>query len=135
MISPVLYELLISTRTQFGAVEVGVALIVCNASVIIPVLARKFSTSDTFQDSEREIQTIGGGSSGNKNRNTTRLNALNMGEEGGETAIRVDVTVDQDRNNSRVWDLETKQATYVGDDESIIESPIKPVHGADMTIV
>lgn len=96
--------------------------------MIIPILARKYSNSETFLDSEREIRTIGGGS--NKKRSaSTRLDTLKMGQSGTENAIRVEVTVDQERNHSALWESEDKGATFVGDDDSVIESPTK-THGA-----
>lgn len=76
---------------------------VCNASVIIPLVARVFSSSDAYNESDRGIVTIGGGGSGAKHRSDiTRLS--NMHGNG----IRVEVAVDQDVT---VWESDQKRHT------------------------
>jgi hypothetical protein len=115
--------ILILTIPQFGAVEVTVALTVCNASVIIPFVARKVSTSDTFHESDA-VTTIGG--LNRKRRNaSTMLSTLHIADMSTTMAhsVRVDVTVghEHDLDRTGVWD---KKGRASGDEESF-ETPVK----------
>jgi len=109
----------------FGAVEVAVALTVCNASVIIPFLARKVSTSETFHESD-PVATIGG-SGGKKRSASTMLSTLHIADMNATAgnSVRVDVTVDQehDLDRSGVWD---KKGRSSGDEDSSFEASKKP---------
>lgn len=77
--------------------QAGVAMTVCNAPVIIPLIARTISTSETFHEND-ETTTIGG-SGRKKRRDVTRLSTLRIADPHNGT-VRVDVTVDHDHPDS-----------------------------------
>lgn len=102
---------------------------VCNASVIIPLIARSFSASYAFQDSEESephVATIGG--TGRKQRNnTTRLSTLQW-HDPEMTAVHVDVATESEAHSLSGW--EQKRRTSV-DRESYDPPPPTKTAGLD----
>lgn len=79
---------------------------VCNASVIIPLIARLFSSSEVFHDdTDSGVVTIGG-SGGKRRSDTSQLKHLSSDRTVPTPVVRVDVTVDIEHQNS--WDHKTR---------------------------
>ena len=107
-----------------GALEAGVALAVCNLSVIVPAIARLFGGDpEKYQDESKDYSTatIGGtGASKNtRNLNNTMLSTFRVDPTASSGAVRVDVTVEQDQAN---W--EAKKDVEAGNGDDIYHLPL-----------
>ena len=107
-----------------GALEAGVALAVCNLSVIVPALARLLGGDpEKYPDESKDYATatIGGsGSSKNtRNLNNTMLSTFKVDPTASSGAVRVDVTVEQDQAN---W--EAKKDIEAGDGDDVYHIPL-----------
>jgi len=107
-----------------GSLENGIALAVCNLSVIVPAIARLFGgDAEKYQDESKDYATatIGGtGSSKNtRNLNNTMLSTFKVDPTATSGAVRVDVTVEQDQAN---W--EAKKDVEAGSGEDIYHLPL-----------
>ena len=101
-----------------GALEAGVALAVCNLSVIVPAIARLLGGDpEKYQDESKDYATatIGGtGASKNtRNLNNTMLSTFKVDPTASSGAVRVDVTVEQDQAN---WEAKKDVEAGSGDD-------------------
>ena len=106
-----------------GALEAGVALAVCNLSVIVPAIARLFGgDADKYEESMEYGTTTIGGSGGSKNTrniNDTMLSTFKVDPMASSGAVCVDVTVEQDQAN---W--EAKKDVEAGSGEDIYHLPL-----------
>ena len=107
-----------------GSLEAGVALTVCNLSVIVPAIARLFGGDpEKYQDESKDYATatIGGtGASKNtSNLNNTMLSTFKVDPTASSGAVRVDVTVEQDQAN---W--ETKKDVEAGNGDDVYHLPL-----------
>jgi len=106
-----------------GALEAGVALAVCNLSVIVPALARLFGGDPEKYEESRDYAsaTIGGsgGSKNTRNLNNTMLSTFKVDPTASSGAVRVDVTVEQDQAN---W--EAKRDIEAGAEPDIYHLPL-----------
>ncbi|KAF9650835.1 hypothetical protein BDM02DRAFT_3127366 [Thelephora ganbajun] len=107
-----------------GSLEAGVALAVCNLSVIVPAAARLLGgDSEKYQDESKDYATatIGGsGASKNtRNINDTMLSTFKVDPTASSGAVRVDVTVEQDQAN---W--EAKKDIEAASGEDIYHLPL-----------
>jgi hypothetical protein len=101
-----------------GALEAGVALAVCNLSVIVPALARLFGgDSEKYQDESKDYGTATIGGTGvskiTRNLNNTMLSTFKVDPTASSGAVRVDVTVEQDQTN---WEPKKDVESGSGDD-------------------
>jgi hypothetical protein len=101
-----------------GALEAGVALAVCNLSVIVPAIARLLGGDpEKYQDESKDYATatIGGtGASKNtRNLNNTMLSTFKVDPTASSGAVRVDVTVEQDQAN---WEAKKDVEAASGED-------------------
>lgn len=82
---------------------------VCNASVIIPLVARMVSTSETFHDSDETATS--GKSNQKKHTRAIMLSTVRNSDPHG-AAVRIDVNVDQENGGSKwghkVHDVESE---------------------------
>ena len=103
------------------------ALTVCNAPVIIPFIARKFSTRESFKGSSPDytITTIGG-SGGNRKRNSTVLTTLNIADMTSSTSMANTVKVDVTEHElDRIGSWDEKKVSGDGDSSFEAPTPIK----------
>jgi hypothetical protein len=107
-----------------GSLEAGVALSVCNLSVIVPAIARLLGgDAEKYQDESKDYATatIGGsgGSKNTRNLNNTMLSTFKVDPTASSGAVRVDVTVEQDQAN---W--EAKKDVETGSGEDVYHLPL-----------
>jgi hypothetical protein len=107
-----------------GALEAGVALAVCNLSVIVPAIARLLGGDpEKYQDESKDYATatIGGsgGSKNTRNLNDTMLSTFKVDPTASSGAVRVDVTVEQDQAN---W--EAKKDIEAGSENDVYHLPL-----------
>jgi len=106
-----------------GALEAGVALAVCNLSVIVPAVARLFGAdAEKYDESGDYASATVGGSGGSKNTrslNNTMLSTFKVDPTASSGAVRVDVIVEQDQTN---W--EAKKDVEAGNGEDIYHLPL-----------
>jgi hypothetical protein len=101
-----------------GSLEAGVALAVCNLSVIVPAIGRLFGgNAEKYQDESKDYATatIGGtGASRNpRNPNNMTLSTFKVDPTASSGAVRVDVTVEQEQAN---WEVKKDGEADDGDD-------------------
>ena len=107
-----------------GALEAGVALAVCNLSVIVPAVARLLGGDpEKYPDESKDYSTatIGGsgGSKNTRNLNDTMLSTFKVDPTASSGAVRVDVTVEQDQAN---W--EAKKDVETGSENDVYHLPL-----------
>lgn len=107
-----------------GSLEAGVALAVCNLSVIVPAIARVLGGDpEKYQDESKDYATatIGGtGASKNtRNLNNTMLSTFKVDPTASSGAVHVDVTVEQDQAN---W--EAKKDIETGSRDDVYHLPL-----------
>lgn len=91
-----------------GALEAGVALAVCNLSVIAPATARLFGGSaEKYEESSDCATTVDTGISNNtRNLNDATLATFKVDRVISPVAVCVEITVDQDQTSRDVEDVE-----------------------------
>jgi len=107
-----------------GALEAGVALAVCNLSVIVPAIARVLGGDpEKYQDESNDYAsaTVGGsgGSKNTRNLGSTMLSTFKVDPTASSGIVRVDVTVEQDQAN---W--EPKKDIEAGEEDDIYHLPL-----------
>lgn len=107
-----------------GALEAGVALAVCNLSVIVPAIPRLLGgDAEKYQDKSKDYSTttvgVSGSSKNTRNLNNTMLSTFKVDPTASSGVVRVDVTVEQDQAN---W--EAKKDVEAGSEDDVYHLPL-----------